>query len=508
MTENNLRRHEDYDEDEDPVVIRRAIRFSAAILVSIALSAVLITQEKAISDSDLTDAVAVDFSVILGKFPLAALSEKATITCSIFVPLPDFGVSGSVSETDGEIPDWRDPTAAVVDGLTVLPNGRVAVSKTLSQIQNNRFSGQCLSVPGREWTRLNVENGTDIATLSVRAGFANIKYNSTVTCTGYIASNYSECSGVFELISSQTPSDRHFQKLENLGQEIVYGVKLQAVFPVHGYAFSTESIGTTVTCWGYESYPFDANGTAIVKFKTAEEAMSLQVASCKMNGCSRSQRPFECLSSVLLVYLCTDACICNFPAVPTPAPTPAPTTTPTSTPETTTVPFIGPCKLSVIQAVSWLTTKQNQPPFVVSLVKGQNVGFVQANPYNLTRMDPWIRPPDGIRKLVLYTIGAVSSPLALALDDSNFYTPSIMMTEDNTTFVLEQEASSMNIDVDIISNASEVISMIPGVYPPQWVFGDAKVTMYNSSTIGQHLYTTGSKCKPVEQVCRFKISVM
>jgi len=210
-----------------------------------------------------------------------------------------------------------------------------------------------------------------------------------------------------------------------------------------------------------------------------------------MNGCSNWARPFECWSSRLDIYLCTDECRCDFPAT-----TPRPTTTTTLAPSTTTTTTTTApqCVLAVRQAPAWTTTIQRQPP--VAIVDPFGSGNVVALPNNGTQM-PWYRNPDSLRRLLLASIGATAKG---ADPDKSYWdngaNQTVMFSENSAArFILLSTAPAVNIQRVQVYDGP--VSQMLGV----------PVVQYGTSGLNFAVYFLGDKCKTYRQVCTYVITL-
>jgi hypothetical protein len=218
-----------------------------------------------------------------------------------------------------------------------------------------------------------------------------------------------------------------------------------------------------------------------------------------MNGCRHLLQTFMCWSSRVSVSLCTGACSCNFPVRPTTAPT---TTTPTTTSSTATTTPIPPpkCTLSIKQAPAWLTTLQLQPPVDRNFEDKNGVPFPfnRANPRNLTRFFPWVRPSDQVRRLLLTTIGASSAPMPASLNWSDLPDPAILFVEDaagaSPVFVTATELTAEAAYATIFTDVDRAIKPLAGAASQGWTYNGTRVNMFNQSTLANRLYVFGSRC--------------
>jgi hypothetical protein len=280
--------------ETETVNIKRAAGFTASILLAVTLSSVVVTQMGSI-ESDIggvkrpTTATLNVPAGIGARRPVAR--ESVRPMASVATAGLHFNIESCLTTDCRWVPDWRDPLAPSADGaVTVFPSGMVALTDTILP-DATKFAdtgvwvtGQCLTVPNSRWT--NVLTGANDSrqanpTVSDSAGFVYIGVNHTVPCAGHMQTTPLPCNAVVSLVASGSPALVQVGALEVLGDELVYGVRLQ----MHGLQLTPESTGVTATCWGVESEPFDSNGSALIQFDSPEEAMALQ-ASGKMLDCA------------------------------------------------------------------------------------------------------------------------------------------------------------------------------------------------------------------------------
>lgn len=273
--------------ETETVNVKRAVGFTVSILLAVTLSSVVVTQMSSIE----TNIGGVKSTAIAKiNVPVGIGARRPTVRGSAHllggVATADLNFNTeSCLMTDCEwIPDWRDPFAPEIDeAVTIFPSGMVALTDTILP-DATKFAdtgvwvtGQCLTVPNSRWTNVLVgENGSQQAmpTVSDSAGFVYIGVNHTIPCAGHLQTTPLPCNAVVSLVASGTPTLVQVGALEMLGDELVYGVRLQ----VHGSHLIPESTGVTATCWGIESTMFDSNGSALIQFDSPEEAMALQAS--------------------------------------------------------------------------------------------------------------------------------------------------------------------------------------------------------------------------------------